>query len=105
MTRESIIEKKVCNYAITQGWVTFKWTSPSSRFVPDRLYFKDGKVKIVEFKAPRCKPTKAQRIVHGMLNNHGFTVHIIDNIDEGKLLFTEKDKGEKDMTCSHGGKL
>ena len=45
--RERDIEKKVTDYAKKQGWLSCKWVSPAQRFVPDRLYFKDGKVIMI----------------------------------------------------------
>ena len=50
--RESAIEKAVTAHAKKNGWISFKWVSPSQRGVPDRLYFKSGELVIVEFKAP-----------------------------------------------------
>ena len=58
--RESEIEKKVSNYAKTQGWLSYKFVSPSNRGVPDRIYLKAGKCIFIEFKAPKKKPTKLQ---------------------------------------------
>jgi|TARA_R100000656_G_scaffold49921_1_gene40165 hypothetical protein len=84
--RESYIEKKVTEYAKRQGWLSYKWVSPSQRFVPDRLYFKDGDLVIVEFKAPGKKPTKGQAILHKILTGAGFPVYVVDDIENGKLL-------------------
>jgi len=54
--------------------------------VPDRLYFKNGELLIVEFKAPNKKPTPYQQAIHKRLAEVGWTVYIIDNIEEGKAL-------------------
>lgn len=86
MMRESYIEKKVTQIAKANGWLSYKWVSPSQRGVPDRLYFKNGHLKIVEFKAPNKKPTPYQQAIHRRLEAVGWEVHIIDNIDEGKAL-------------------
>ncbi len=86
--RESVIEKKVTQYAQQQGWLSYKWTSPNHRAVPDRLYFKAGKVLLVEYKAPGKKPTKLQAYVHQKLKAEGFNVHVIDSITTGQQLFT-----------------
>jgi hypothetical protein len=86
--RESYIERKVCEFAIRNKWITFKWTSPSSRFVPDRLFFKDSNIIIIEFKAPGATPNKGQRLVHKILEKAGFPVAIIDDVEEGKKLFS-----------------
>jgi len=86
--RESVIEKKVTEYAKQQGWLSYKWTSPNHRAVPDRLYFKSGAVLLVEFKSPGKRPTKLQANVHLKLKEEGFNVHVIDDINRGKQLFT-----------------
>ena len=49
---EAQIEKKVTEHAKRAGWLSYKWVSPSQRWVPDRLYFKNGQVKMIEFKTP-----------------------------------------------------
>jgi hypothetical protein len=87
--RESYIEQKVTEYAQKQGWLEYKWASPSHRGVPDRQYFKAGVVIMIEFKAPGKRPTKLQQSVHQELAAEGFPVHVIDSIDAGKQLFTQ----------------
>lgn len=84
--RESHIEKKVTEHAKANGWLSFKWVSPAQRGVPDRLYFKSGKVVIVEFKAPKKKATPFQEAIHRKLLAVGFIVHVIDDIEKGKEL-------------------
>lgn len=85
--RESTIEKQITLYAKQQGWISYKWSSPNSRGVPDRLYFKAGIVLLVEFKAPGKKPTKLQTNIHQKLRANNFIVHVIDSIETGKQLF------------------
>ena len=86
MMRESYIEKKVTQIAKANGWLAYKWVSPSQRGVPDRLYFKKGTLLIVEFKAPGKKPTLYQQAIHRRLAAVGWHVYIVDNIDKGKVL-------------------
>ena len=86
-TRESHIEKKVTEYAKRQKWLVYKWVSPSQKWVPDRLYFKEGEVKLIEFKALGKTPTRGQSMVHKMLRKAGFEVDVVDNIEQGVLLF------------------
>ena len=93
--RESNIEKKVCEYAKSKGWLNYKWVSPNNRGVPDRLFFKAGKMVIVEFKAANKKATKLQQYHINLLQQHSFSVHVIDNIEAGKELI---DVSEKQLT-------
>lgn len=85
--RESYIERKVTGHATANGWRSYKWSSPNNRGVPDRLYFKAARAIIIEFKAPGKRPTKLQLATHRKLEDQGFHVHVIDDIEAGKRLF------------------
>lgn len=85
--RESHIERTVNAYARARGWLAFKWTSPSQRGVPDMIYFKDGECLMIEFKAPGKKATAYQHAIHKRLKEQSFHVFVVDNVDQGKLLF------------------
>lgn len=83
---EAQIEKKVCEHAKRQGWLVYKFQSPSQRGVPDRIFLKKRLVMFVEFKAPGKRPTKQQLATHEKFRKQGFLVYVIDNIDAGKRL-------------------
>jgi hypothetical protein len=91
---EAQIEKMVTKHAKKAGWLSYKWVSPSQRWVPDRLYFKGGRIKMIEFKAPGKFPTKGQAIIHKMLQREGCTVHVINTVEKGVALFERS--GESD---------
>ena len=91
---EAQIEKKVTEYAKKAGWLSYKWVSPSQRWVPDRLYFRDGEVKMVEFKALGKFPTRGQAIIHKMLQREGRTVHVIDTVEKGVSLFERSEESD-----------
>lgn len=57
---ESVIENKAVQFAKANGILTYKFTSPSSRGVPDRIFLREGHVLFIEFKAPGKKPTALQ---------------------------------------------
>jgi hypothetical protein len=82
--RESFIEGKVCDYAKANGWVVYKFSSPSCRGVPDRIFLKDGSVFFIEFKATGGKVTKLQRAVHIRIESKGIKVYVVDDIEIGK---------------------
>lgn len=84
---ERDIEKKVCRHAEQHGWLVRKFTSPSQRAVPDRIFMRDGRTVFVEFKATGKRPTAAQSYEHDRLRAAGMTVHIIDTIEAGYALF------------------
>ena len=60
--RESVIERKVCEFAEKQlDCLVRKFVSPGNRGVPDRMFvFPHGTVAFIEFKAPGKKPTALQ---------------------------------------------
>jgi len=85
--RESHVEQTVNAFARNQGWYAWKFASPAQRGAPDMIYFRDGECLMIEFKAPGGKPTPYQHAIHKRFKEHGFHVYVIDNIDQGKLLF------------------
>lgn len=85
--KESTIEKAVTAYAKSKGWLSYKWLSLNQRGVPDRLFFKAGKVKLIEFKRPAGKVTPLQACVHRQLGHQGFMVNVVNSIEQGKDLF------------------
>jgi len=87
---EKTIEKKVCDYAKTKGMQTYKFTSPASRSVCDRLIITDGYVFFIEFKAPGKKPTLAQAHHHQQLCSKKITVYVIDDIELGKEIINHE---------------
>ena len=85
--KESTIEKAVSLYAKERGVLSRKWSSPSYRSVPDRLFFGPyGALLIVEFKAKGKQPTESQKLEHGRLMKLGHQVHVVDDINQGKAL-------------------
>lgn len=89
--RESKIEKAVCDHAKSKGWLVYKWSSPGNRGVPDRLFIRKGYVLFIEFKRKGGKTTPIQELIHKKFLEHEFKVHLIDNIEDGKLLFSKYD--------------
>tara|TARA_R100001443_G_scaffold108702_2_gene119505 strand:- start:8286 stop:8546 length:261 start_codon:yes stop_codon:yes gene_type:complete len=85
--RESHVERTVNAYARERGWLAFKWVSPSQRGVPDMIYFRNSECVMIEFKAPGQKPSDYQNVIHKRLKEHGFHVFVVDNVEQGKLLF------------------
>lgn len=81
---EKYIEKKVCEYAKSKGWLVYKFSSPSLRSVPDRIFIKSSKVFFVEFKAPGKKASKAQLNEIEKIELEGIPVFIVDNVERGK---------------------
>jgi Holliday junction resolvase len=85
MGLEKKLEKRCCDVARAHGWYTRKFSSPSNRGVPDRIFVKDGNVVFIEFKAPGNKPTRLQEHEIKELAKHGANATWIDNIDTFKM--------------------
>lgn len=85
---EKDIEKKVCDYAKTLGVLTYKFTSPNKRSVPDRLFIMpNGRgVFMIEFKRKGQKPTPAQEVEIEKIRSQGVTVFMVDGVDLGKAI-------------------
>ena len=84
---EKTIETTVCQYARSNGILTYKFTSPNRRSVPDRLFLgPGGLIFFVEFKAPGKKPTESQAREIRRLREIGHIVEVIDNLLAGQRL-------------------
>lgn len=82
---EKVIEKKVCDYARTKGFLVYKFTSPSRRSVPDRLFISPkGFVFFVEFKRKGCKPSPAQQVEIDKIEAKGVPVFVVDSVGVGE---------------------
>lgn len=84
---EKDIERKVCQYARSKGWLTRKWVSPSHNFVPDQIFIAPGgRVIFIEMKREGRKPTPGQLREHEKLRKQGCLVFVVDNVADGKCL-------------------
>lgn len=84
---EKDIEAKVVAFAKSLGCLAYKFTSPSRRSVPDRLFItKTGKVFFIEFKRLGQKPTPAQAVEIARIRGNGGTVFVVDNVADGRTI-------------------
>ena len=81
--KESCIEKKVCDYAKTKGFLSYKLQGMHNKGLPDRLFLKNGNVFFIEFKAPKKSPTKLQLYTIKLLQKNKFEVYVLDNVEKG----------------------
>jgi len=85
-TRESAVEKQICDWAKSQGIRTYKFISPGRKGVPDRMFMKDGLVSFLEIKRPGEKPTPLQyREIQQMLDQDVIAAWC-DNVTDGKFI-------------------
>ena len=71
MGLEKKLEKRCTDVAKANGWWSRKFSSPSNRGVPDRIFLKEGIVVFVEFKAPGNAPPVLQRHEMDLINENG----------------------------------
>ena len=66
------------------GGLCWKFTSPGTAGVPDRICIHHGRVIFVELKAPGRLPRPIQRRRIQQLTDHGMDVIIVDSIEGAK---------------------
>jgi len=69
--KESELERKVVSHCHQLGLLSYKFTSPSSRGVPDRIVIGRGRVLFLELKRPGNRPTPLQEREIRRINEHG----------------------------------
>ena len=84
---EKQLEKAIRNKAIKLGYSTYKFTSPSNRGVPDRIFINQhGYIFFIEFKSKTGKLTSLQKKVHEDFGNRRLSVYVIDDFIIGVRL-------------------
>ena len=77
--REKSIEEKLVAAVKAVGGVCWKFTSPGTAGVPDRIVLMPfGRIGFVEVKAPGEKPRPLQLSRHKLLRRLGFPVYVLD---------------------------
>jgi hypothetical protein len=84
MKNEAQIEAAACRWAIDNGWLSYKFTSPARRSVPDRMFIKESRVVFVEFKRPGGKLTEGQEREIKRLQDAWAEVHVCWSVQEAK---------------------
>jgi hypothetical protein len=81
---EKDIERKACEWAKSQGWLVYKFTSPNRRSVPDRLFIREGRVVFIEFKRPGGRLTEMQRREIRKLQLHGIKAEVAYSVEDAQ---------------------
>lgn len=81
-TGESELERRLVTEVRKAGGMCLKFTSPSTRGVPDRIVLMPGGVmSFVEVKAPGRRPSRLQEVMHHRLRSLGFRVFVVDEVE------------------------
>jgi Holliday junction resolvase len=82
--KEKQIESKIVKKAKELGFLTYKFSSPSNRGVPDRIFISpNGEVFFIEFKSAKGKVTKLQEKTIKDIEHYNVEVYVIDNVEDG----------------------
>jgi hypothetical protein len=89
--REAELERKVAEWCKRHGLLTYKFTSPSSRGVPDRLVIctRNGCILFLELKQRGARPTTLQLHEMDRLRDAGCNARWADDFDECVRILTE----------------
>lgn len=83
MMREREIEQKLIDAIKAQGGVCWKFVSPGTAGVPDRIILMPmGRIAFVEVKSPGERPRKLQLARHSLLRRLGFKTFVLDNPEQ-----------------------
>lgn len=78
--REIEIERPGSQWMVSRGWFYDKIMQTSRGSFPDRFFARNGRVMLIEFKAPGEPPNAKQLKRHRELREHGVEVHVVDNL-------------------------
>ena len=77
------MEAKLVDAVKAAGGICWKFTSPGTAGVPDRIVLlPSGRIAFVEVKAPGEKPRPLQRLRIRTLRRLGFKVFVLDSPDQ-----------------------
>lgn len=81
--REKYIEQRLVSEVKKHGGLCLKLASTGLDGIPDRMVLMSkGKIAFVELKAPKQKPRKLQLVRIKKLKKMGFSVYVLDNIED-----------------------
>jgi tRNA U54 and U55 pseudouridine synthase Pus10 len=85
VSRESKIEKEVCEYAESKGLEHRKLQWAGRRDAPDRIFWGQGVYPfVIEFKRPNGEFRRGQRMELASLREAGMDARMCDSVEQGK---------------------
>jgi len=79
---EKNIEKLAASNARKAGWITWKFSSPAHRGVPDRIFLNEGVVVFIEFKTATGKVSALQERELKTINEHGGIAYVCRSAED-----------------------
>lgn len=93
--KESTIEARLVREVKKRGGLCYKFTSPGSPVVPDRIVILPGGVTVyVELKTEIGRLAKIQKWQIEELRKRGATVRVLKGMDQVLAFLEEVDRGE-----------
>lgn len=89
MMTEAQLERKVVEFCREYKLLTYKFSSPAHRGVPDRIILHHGRALFLELKRPGKKPTKLQERELEELRAVGCTAHWTDSFETARNLIVK----------------
>jgi hypothetical protein len=83
---EAQLERKVVEFCREYKLLTYKFSSPAHRGVPDRIILYHGRALFLELKRLGKKPTKLQERELAELRASGCAAHWTDNFETARNL-------------------
>ena len=84
---EKKIERHTVKYAKDKGILSYKFSSPSNRSVPDRIFInKYGIIVFVEFKQEGKSLRELQQSTYNKFKERNCNIHVVDSIEKGKII-------------------
>lgn len=81
---EKILETKITKKAKELGFLTYKFSSPANRGVPDKVFITPtGEIFFIEFKSTKGKLTELQKHEINNLWNYQIDTHVVRDIEDG----------------------
>jgi len=84
--KEKDIESDIVKYAKTRGVLSYKFVSPNTRGVPDRIFLFDGRAMFMEVKrAVGGVVSHQQETQIQFLNQAGCPAYVVSSVDAGTI--------------------
>lgn len=84
--RETEVEGPARDYAKSRGWYADKIMRTGRKGFPDHFFARQGRIILIEFKAPNKEPETQQLKRHKELRAHGVEVFVVDNLDDARRI-------------------
>ncbi len=92
MTLEATVEDKVVAWAENNGWLVRKMEYIGRRGCPDRFFWKNGHLVMIEFKRPgKNRADPQQEREHRRLEAAGWKVYVVNSVETAKEILNQYD--------------